>query len=403
MKFFFIFIFSAILAFSSEEAKLVPLEKFNKLKIFTDPNFELVSAIEFNKGYLLRGIGHDKNGFKMAEMFVPQDLKSITIGKTLNSNGKKGYTAPVTKEGEKIINNFKEKYLITNLESLKRNAAFVYGTGKEEYFLVTDPDCPYCKRFDKMIEPIADKIKLYVYLENLNIQGHEKASVQRILSYPRNDRGTELSKHFNQGKIKVLKGFSSSNKIVEEFESSKKNTAIFMKQFNVRGTPSLIDVYGSPKDLNSLIQAHKKTSSISPQVLKQLRDMNMGVGFGKNITKYIFAKAYGSHLTFFSSSYFNDLKKQGVYVILQADKGNEFQIKNALYFVSSKNKQTALKKVTEGLVNNKDISIKEIINNNQSAAASYMMSIYKYQFMKKNETVLIFDKNGNSLDIGNIL
>ncbi|RLA73299.1 MAG: hypothetical protein DRG24_00525 [Epsilonproteobacteria bacterium] len=117
---------------------------------------------------------------------------------------------------------------------------FSYGSGKKVIYAFTDPECPYCLKFEKKMAAVADKYTFKVFLFPLSFHKNavamsewildaksDKEKAARLLKTANNDTSYKTAKTSAEHKAAV-------KKILE------KNAAIGAK-IGVRGTPSVFD------------------------------------------------------------------------------------------------------------------------------------------------------------------
>ena len=92
-------------------------------------------------------------------------------------------------------------------QKYKKNAPVTIGTGKEEFFLFTDPECPYCKMLDEKLslDAVKDKMKLHTYLYPLEFHILANAMSVATLSQPKEKRGDYLSDLMKKETADVIK------------------------------------------------------------------------------------------------------------------------------------------------------------------------------------------------------
>ncbi len=123
---------------------------------------------------------------------------------------------------------------------------FSFGTGKKVLYAFTDPECPYCLKFEKKMAEVADKYTFKVFLFPLSFHKNavamsewildgksDKEKAARLLKTANNDTSYKTAKTSAEHKAAV-------KKILE------KNSAIGAK-IGVRGTPSVFD-----SDMNTI-------------------------------------------------------------------------------------------------------------------------------------------------------
>jgi len=128
-----------------------------------------------------------------------------------------------------------------NADVIKDGVAFKIGNGPKQLYLVTDPECPYCKRLEQNIDE--DKLKDYtVNLITMPLGFHKNAKdmYRYILSGKTDVEKTSRYKEVMNGsdvwsKVKLTEAeISAANKIMEKGQAAA-------KELGARGTPSIFD------------------------------------------------------------------------------------------------------------------------------------------------------------------
>jgi len=201
----------------------ITLESFNKLKAIKEKKIEVIEFKEYDSLYILKGKKQTKRGDLPILFYVTKDLKYVFIGRAYSSDTNE----PV--------------FIQSDMNKYKKYANFTFGEGKDEYFLFTDPECPYCKKFEKILfeidsqKDIRKKIKIYYFLFPLDF--HKEAIPMSNYILSQKDRYKALKKIVIDGS-KEYKSFS--NKKSKELI---KNADIGFEVI-VRGTPFLMDKNG---------------------------------------------------------------------------------------------------------------------------------------------------------------
>ena len=164
-------------------------------------------------------------------LFVTKDLKYTILGVILNN-----------KTGKVLEPNYPVEPFKGDKNIVKNGVVFSFGTGKKELYVVTDPECPFCQRFEKLAKEakLSEKYRIHIIFLPLSFHKHSKAMIYYILSA---DSEQEKVKRFH----KTLMGDTSwksfkptadeKAKIDKEIEKSKKAAT----ELGVRGTPSFFD------------------------------------------------------------------------------------------------------------------------------------------------------------------
>jgi len=122
--------------------------------------------------------------------------------------------------------------------------AFTFGTGKDEYILFTDTECPYCKKFESYFSQIEDKVKIKIFFYPLASHSNAKDislyimnqksykdKVDALLNTTK-DTPAFVNRKIDTKKLKKLEAH-----LTEQMEVAKK--------LGVRGTPSIFDTEGN--------------------------------------------------------------------------------------------------------------------------------------------------------------
>jgi len=136
-----------------------------------------------------------------------------------------------SKSGKNLTRKALEEYTRLSpkdVQKLKSYTAFSIGNGKIELFYVTDPQCPYCKKGEKILKKMADDGEITVHFILYPLSFH-KGAKEQCISIICDKKGLEgleseyLSENqCSQGKNKV------------------EATNLFMKEKGITGTPGYI-------------------------------------------------------------------------------------------------------------------------------------------------------------------
>jgi thiol:disulfide interchange protein DsbC len=130
-----------------------------------------------------------------------------------------------------------------DMKNIRKSADLVFGSGKEEYIVFTDPECPYCVKFEKMWPDLEKKVKLYVFF--MPLSNHRNA-VQ--MSYH------VMKQKDQEAKTKAILDMANGDRSFERLTMTQQIHELFSKKieenkglandFGVRGTPAVYDVKG---------------------------------------------------------------------------------------------------------------------------------------------------------------
>ncbi|MDF1881633.1 thioredoxin fold domain-containing protein [Sulfurimonas sp. MAG313] len=200
---------------------------FKSIPMLSKQHINIVKVYDHGLIYELTLEINTPRGSQLSTAYVTKDKKVVILGEALNA-----------KTGESIKRPL-------DMKTIRENADIVYGTGKDEYIVFTDPECPYCVRFEEKWPSLAEKVTLLVYFMPLPNhhnatkmsyhvmkQANQKAKVKALLDMAEGDRSFER--------------LTMTQKISELFSQKLKDNQTLATQFGVRGTPSVFDTKGKP-------------------------------------------------------------------------------------------------------------------------------------------------------------
>jgi thiol:disulfide interchange protein DsbC len=165
--------------------------------------------------------------------------------------------------------------IIIDADLVKKVVAFTYGKGTKELYLVTDPQCPFCKRLEfNKGEKLAEHYKIHTVLFPLSFHDRalplvqwilkaktDKERRERMLKAMKDDANPEVGKalgfkHWNDkeyhkelekyreivyGMSNDYKPYFKSEKELKKFREYLNNVKKFVNQAQVRGTPTVMN------------------------------------------------------------------------------------------------------------------------------------------------------------------
>ena len=426
----------ATLLGASDLEKNVDIEQFKKLPMVQSSNIKIIKAKEIKKGwYYVEG---RQNGRKV-DLFT--DKETLIIGTGYNQKTLKKIKFPL------------------DAEKYKRLASFKYGSGPKEYFLFTDPECPYCRMFDeKMINKyVAKKVTIYGFFYPLNFHLAAKAMSKATLAQSKKDRVIYASKLMHMplpDVVKEVDKYSSdlykdlikamanprfanligkysnainqaygvnlnskeeilayAKKRIAEIKDSKEIDAEFrralrqtVKDFSVSGTPSLFDAEGeklnSPLDVFAGIVDMDMVSKIIAN------DLTVQMGAKGKEKLYIFSSTKCPHCInqFKNKKFIDYLKsKYELHFVLMATGNRNVAQKELMYLYSIEDKKKRVEefeKIMTGL------KVESVLLNKQYPI-EYINKMKKYEKMLNdsyvNTTPVIVNQKGDVIRNGNLL
>ncbi len=201
-------------------------KQFKTIKMLAQPHITVSKAYDHGLIYELSIEIASPRGAQHTTAYVTKDKKVVMIGEALDANTGENIKRPI------------------DMKSISDTADIIYGTGTKEYIVFTDPECPYCVKFEKMWPSIEKDVKLYVYFMPLSNhrnatkmsyyvmkQKDQKAKAKAILDMADGDRSYER--------------LSMTQQIHELFGKKITDNQALASEFGVRGTPAVFDTKGA--------------------------------------------------------------------------------------------------------------------------------------------------------------
>ena len=203
------------------EVPVNEIAQMEQLELFKRAQIKITKAYDTGSIYILNiNVQGNKD-----EIYLTKDKKLVLAGDVIDPNTGMKVTAPA------------------DVASLRGKEAFVYGTGTEEYFLFTDPECPYCKKFESYLPQIENKVKIRVFYFPLESHENAKDLSLYVLSQKTSSQKVEamFSGADNLDKAKNAKYTQAELAKLEK--TLEEQIQIGMK-LNVQGTPTIFDKDG---------------------------------------------------------------------------------------------------------------------------------------------------------------
>ncbi len=202
----------------SLQAEKIDLKVFQKLDVITKNGIIVLDAMMVDGLYFIKA---ERDGNPLT-FFISQNKKVF-----------------IPAEGYKLPSMSKVAFPIDPTILIGKED-FSYGNGKKVLYAFTDPECPYCLKFEKKMEEVADKYTFKVFLFPLNFHKNAVAMSEWILE-PKSDKekAARLLKTANRDSSYKTAKLSAEHKAAVK-KILDKNAAIG-KKIGVRGTPSVFD------------------------------------------------------------------------------------------------------------------------------------------------------------------
>jgi thiol:disulfide interchange protein DsbC len=219
--------------FATSEVSKNEISEIQKLPIFRGSGMQVLKAFEDGDFYLLR-VNIQEN---IQELVLTRDKKHLIAGKIYD------------------VNTGEELSIPNDVSILDGKESLTYGVGKDLYYLFTDPECPYCKKFEAYFEQIKNDVQLKIFFFPLSFHKNAVPLTRYI-----------LDKKTNDGKVKAMltvsvdsKEFKDKKYTKAELEALNKIIDDNMKlgeELGVRGTPALFDIDGKSLSWVTVLQRY---------------------------------------------------------------------------------------------------------------------------------------------------
>lgn len=213
---------NAAQSISSNEIKEIQnLELFKRAQVVVKQGYDAESV------YLLNVTVQGKSD----QIFLTKDKKYLIAGDIISTKNGQPLEVPV------------------DLTPTLGKEAFTFGTGKDEYVLFTDPECPYCKKFEEHFPKIEDKVKIRVFYFPLDFHKNAKDISLYVMSQKNyKDKVNAMINTTKDTPAFKNKKYAKGEK--EELQKQLDSQLEVAKELGIRGTPSVYD-----KDGNKVVWA----------------------------------------------------------------------------------------------------------------------------------------------------
>lgn len=198
-------------------------EKIQNIDFIKKVGFEVKEVKEVGDMYAVNAT-HQRAS--KVTLFVPKDLKSVVIGQGFKATGE-----PID--------------FPINMEQYKKEAIYSIGKGKVEYYVFTDPECPFCQKFELMSDKLKDDVKIHVFFFPLDFHKNAQQMCKYILKQKGNDARASAMHDIANGKTDyVMLNISSEENT--KFQAIINKHLQIGKDIGVNGTPAVFDSTGKP-------------------------------------------------------------------------------------------------------------------------------------------------------------
>jgi thiol:disulfide interchange protein DsbC len=204
--------------------------------ILAEFNVNITDSLEDESFYVYKSLIQTQQGVRPAQFYVTKDLKRIIFGDAFDKDGKKISIA-------------------SDLTKIEKDAAWKWGTGKDKYYVFTDPECPYCQRMQKRFsDPKSGTY--YFFLYPLSFHANAKDMSAYILEQETKKKGAGHEAALliaESGDYKTALSKIDPKKRAEYAAKIDANIKLG-DSLGVSGTPSVFNAKGESVDWTKVIK-----------------------------------------------------------------------------------------------------------------------------------------------------
>jgi len=164
-----------------------------------------------------------------ALLYITKDKNYIILGRVINKNGKL------------LIPNFPK-----NAKIIKEGVMFTFGKGKKDIYIVTDPECPFCRMMEKQKKEILkNDYRVHVILLPLPFHKYAKAMSYYILAGKTNKEKAKRMQEVLEGS-NAWKNFHPTKEQIKKFNEELQKSKRAAMELGAKGTPSVYDKNFNP-------------------------------------------------------------------------------------------------------------------------------------------------------------
>ena len=214
-------LFSSVLNAANKEVPKNEIAQMEQLELLKRAQIKINKAYDIGSLYILN-ITVQGNA---DEIYLTKDKKLILSGDVIDATNGMKISAPV------------------DLTGIAGKEAFVFGKGTEEYILFTDPECPYCKKFESYLPQIESKVKIRVFY--FPLESHENAKDLSLYIMSQKTSAKKIEAMFSANdNLQIAKNAKYTQAELAKLEKSLEEQIQIGMKLNVQGTPTIFDKEG---------------------------------------------------------------------------------------------------------------------------------------------------------------
>ncbi len=213
-----------------------------KNMVLQDPTLTLKGAIEKPNSYILKLEARSPQGSQLITAFLDKQTSELFIGSAYDKSGK----PIIFPKDAKVVND---------------GVAFSYGKGSKDIYIVTDPECSYCSKFEQAAAGKLDDYRVHVILFPLSFHKKSPAMVDWIMQgkddAERKERFEEIMIKGSNKYAELIKDAKKPFKYSSATQQHMNKSDKAAMELNVRGTPAIYDANFNPVFQDQLLKVEK--------------------------------------------------------------------------------------------------------------------------------------------------
>lgn len=217
---------TALTAVTAWAAAEVPVSTFADLPVFSRSPFTPQRAVDSGSVYLIKGALRSNGTSRPATVILTKDKKTMIFGEAFDTATGQPVTFPV------------------DMQALEGEAAFRYGNGATKLYLFTDPECPYCRKFEALLPSYKERATFYIFLYPLPFHPHAVPVSRYLLSLPDDAaRAAALLQSASGHEISDKHPLTDAQ--TRSADAKLDRMKALADDLGVEGTPALYDEHGT--------------------------------------------------------------------------------------------------------------------------------------------------------------
>jgi thiol:disulfide interchange protein DsbC len=200
--------------------------------IFQNPQLNILDLIERPGSYFLKLQIKGPKGTQIAYAHLNKTSHDLILGEGFDA---KGASITFPKDAQVI----------------QRGVAFTIGNGPKHLYLATDPQCPYCVRFEQAVQGKLEGYTLHVLLFPLSFHTKAPAMIDWILAAQGDAARTA---RYRAILLESSKAYEASDGQSAQLQAYLPRVTAAFSELGAMGTPALFDASWRPVEVRRFLQ-----------------------------------------------------------------------------------------------------------------------------------------------------